>query len=397
MGMEKRINMARKNPKSRYGKQIDKLEKSFPVLTPPPSPEQSPHSEASEPILLSPNVATILASHRFAVYCCEWSADGRKLATGSADGSSIIWEMDNGVANKHIVCGNQVDVSNNDVDISSISWNPSGSLLAVSSFDTTVKIFNSHGKQITVLNGHTHNVFSVLFDPTGSLLLTGSADHTAIVWNASACKQIIAFPIHTEAILDMAWKDSTTFATASADGNIGLCQTSGTHILLKGHEGDVNSLRFNKSGNYLVSGGMDMKVILWDLTSDKSFVLEGHTGGVSIVRWKPNSDDIFATGSLDGTIRIWDAPSKQCIHIIEAHEHEIYTIDFSPDGKFIASGSTDQQISVANASTGEILVKYAGNSVLYDVKWDPTSHYIAAAFDDSTVAVIPAYIQCIFC
>jgi WD40 repeat protein len=61
----------------------------------------------------------------------------------------------------------------------------------------------------------------------------------------------------------------------------------------------------------------------------------------------------------------------------------------APGGGLVVSGSQDQRIVVSRISDGEMIATFAGNSDVYDVAWDPSGLFVAACFDDATVAIIP--------
>ena len=65
------------------------------------------------------------------------------------------------------------------------------------------------------------------------------------------------------------------------------------------------------------------------------------------------SDDgkLFATGSADNSIIIWDADTYQQIKKIESHKGQVTTLDFSPDGKSLISGSTDKSLRLWDVAT----------------------------------------------
>ena len=59
----------------------------------------------------------------------------------------------------------------------------------------------------------------------------------------------------------------------------------------------------------------------------------------------------LVTGSEDFLIRVWDISSESVLQTLSAHTQEIYTLDWSKDGSIIVSGSGDQTIKVWNATT----------------------------------------------
>ena len=59
---------------------------------------------------------------------------------------------------------------------------------------------------------------------------------------------------------------------------------------------------------------------------------------------------ICSTGA-DATIRIWDLNTEKCLKVMEGHLAGISALDWSPDGKTIASGADDKVIWLWNVST----------------------------------------------
>jgi WD40 repeat protein len=210
-----------------------------------------------------------------------------------------------------------------------------------------------------------------------------------LLWRVATFQKVACFDFHSDTILDVVWKDFQTFATASADFNIGICSTSGTYGLLQGHTDHVNAIAYNKSGAVLASASADGTLRLW--RNDESIVLRGHESGVSAVEWIPGSDTTLVSGSVDGAMRIWDAVQCECLRLIQHHEKDIFAISMSPNGEFVASGSRDSTIVISNVANGDLIVTFTGNSDVYDVRWDPSGRFVAATFDDSTVSVIPVY------
>jgi WD40 repeat protein len=72
----------------------------------------------------------------------------------------------------------------------------------------------------------------------------------------------------------------------------------------------------------------------------------------------------------------------------DGHTNEVNTVAWSPDGRYIASGSSDQTVQVWDARTGSLLVTYKGHSdVVTSLAWSPDGRYIASASWDHTVQV----------
>ncbi len=123
---------------------------------------------------------------------------------------------------------------------------------------------------------------------------------------------------------------------------------------LEGHKGLVSTVAFSPDGKALVSGSWDRTVKLWDVVNGKfSATLQenmadppypvgglnkrqdGMVGSVSFSR----DGKIIASGNEDGTIHLLDAASRKEMAIIEADNHSVAPVTFSPDDKTLVSSS----------------------------------------------------------
>ena len=79
---------------------------------------------------------------------------------------------------------------------------------------------------------------------------------------------------------------------------------------------------------------------MWDAaTGEHKTTLRGHTKTVSDVEYSPDGKTI-ASGSTDGTLRLWDAITGEHKATFTAHT-DLVSVVYSPDGQTIATRSTD--------------------------------------------------------
>jgi WD40 repeat protein len=80
---------------------------------------------------------------------------------------------------------------------------------------------------------------------------------------------------------------------------------------LEGHTAQVLSVAFSHDSTYIASGSMDNTIRIWDARTGTAIgePLEGHIGYVWSVAFSPDSTRIFS-GSQDGTIRVWQTPQN---------------------------------------------------------------------------------------
>ena len=115
----------------------------------------------------------------------------------------------------------------------------------------------------------------------------------------------------------------------------------------------------------------------------------GTPSSVNAVSYSPDGKYI-ASGSYDKTIKIWDAATGMCLRTQEGHSESILSVSYSPDGKYIASGSRDKTIKIWDAATGMCLRTLEGHSGDIDsVCYSPDGKYIAGGggWNDKTVKI----------
>ncbi|KAK3143109.1 hypothetical protein QOZ80_4BG0358500 [Eleusine coracana subsp. coracana] len=135
---------------------------------------------------------------------------------------------------------------------------------------------------VTVLEGHSSEVFACAWSPAGSLLASGSGDSTARIWTIpdGPCGTVMQSPpgVHvlkhfkgrtnekSKDVTTLDWNgEGTLLATGSYDGQARIWSKDGElkQTLFK-HKGPIFSLKWNKKGDYLLSGSVDKTAIVWD-------------------------------------------------------------------------------------------------------------------------------------
>jgi WD40 repeat protein len=96
------------------------------------------------------------------------------------------------------------------------------------------------------------------------------------------------------------------------------------------------------------------------LATTPELVLQmGHFGGVWSVAFSPDGKQVL-TGGTDDTAILWDAATATVLRRFEGHKGYFKTVSFSPDGKSILTGSNDDTAILWNAATGAKLRDFRG-------------------------------------
>jgi WD40 repeat protein len=109
---------------------------------------------------------------------------------------------------------------------------------------------------------------------------------------------------------------------------------------------------------------------------------------VNSVAYSPDGRYI-ASGSRDNTIKLWDAQSGRELRTLFGHTDGVDALQFSPDGRFIASGSSDTTIKIWEAGTGREIRTLTGHAgVVRTVAYSPDGRFIASGSSvDSTIRI----------
>jgi len=350
---------------------------------------------------------TELRGHATEVLVCSWNPQCDLLASGSGDSTVRLWDIPRGAsglpagtsASANSVVLYHKDPGGNRMgnkDVTTLDWRSNGEELATGSFNGTARIWTMKGELKHTLERHGGTVFSMRWNPSGNFLLSGSVDKVAVVWDTTTGKVKQAFTDHTAAILDVDWRDDETFATCSTDKMIHVCNVGEEkpQARLSGHTDEVNSIKWSPDGSLLASCSDDFTAKIWNHSQGSTPLqsLDEHTNAIYQIKWQPPTttgakSSMLATASFDSTVRLWDAETGKSLQTLTDHERHVYSVAFSPNGRYLASGSMDYTLRIWDVNLGKCVRKYKGGGGIYEVCWNKDGDKVAACFSVPSMSV----------
>ena len=112
---------------------------------------------------------------------------------------------------------------------------------------------------------------------------------------------------------------------------------------------------------------------------------EGHSGTVTSVDFSPDGNTILS-GSADNTLKLWSLEGV-CLQTFEGHSGTVTSVDFSPDGNTILSGSADNTLKLWSLE-GVCLQTFEGHSgTVTSVDFSPDGNTILSGSGDGSMRV----------
>jgi hypothetical protein len=172
---------------------------------------------------------------------------------------------------------------------------------------------------------------------------------------------------------------------------------------LTGHTLQVRSMAFSPDGSRLASGSNDGTIKLWDTASGQELrTLKGHTRAVYTLVFSPDGTHL-TSGSNDGTIKLWDAASGRELRTIKAqtgprnvffdatwddNRLAMGSLAFNPDGGRLASGGEDGMIKLWDAASGQLLRSLKGHfDAVLSLAYSPDGSRLASGSMDGTLKI----------
>lgn len=256
----------------------------------------------------------------------------------------------------------------------SIAWSSDGAFLAVAAKDEIYIFDSKEFKVLKELHGHINNVSSdvtsISFSPDGKYLLSGHKSGHIFIWFT-----------RTWEFKKYSW---------------GLAETLSCGL--------VPSISFNPVKKILASGDWDNRINVWSTENwkeIKSFknskpsedipkeyvIFQSIQSQVRSIDFSPDGK-LLATGGNDGIVRIWSTETWENIESLKDGEHWVSSISFSLDGKYLAAGYHDGNVYLWETDTWNYKTDFSEHEIrCLSLAFGPDSKYLVSGGDSGELFV----------
>ena len=246
--------------------------------------------------------------------------------------------------------------------VSRAAFRPDGRTFATTSWDTTVRVWDTHSGALLRTNTFPLRQLDVAWSHDGDWILTRTNGGSAEIWYGAARPDLYDLEGHERgrAITSAAFSpDGTRALTASEDATARLWDVSSTRrgvgeIAVLRHEGPVREARFGADGTLALTSSDDGTVRVWNARTGASIRSPArHPAAVRGAVLAPTNRR-FVSWSADGVVRLWDADADTPSLELVATPRSVSCAQFSPDGLEFALGGAPDEIQVRSTEDGSL-------------------------------------------
>ncbi|MBL8003534.1 MAG: WD40 repeat domain-containing protein [Candidatus Kapabacteria bacterium] len=279
-------------------------------------------------------------------------------------------------------------IGSND-EVEHIAFHPSGNTIA-SADQCDILIWNLHTQSIEKKLTHGNLwVWSLIFSPDAKRINSTHSNRIVHNWDIDSNKILQPLFVSNNQIYSIAYSnDGKYLALGGYDSIIFIIDVETKNVLktFNWNTGYVSKVLFSADGKHLITGHSDNVINIWSFETDELLrTLKGHSGFIIDISINPNGQTI-ASSSADSTIKLWNISNGELIHSI-SEKNKVYSLEFSKDGKNLAS-SSGNDIHIWDVETWKKARTFTGHTnTVTCLAYSPDNKFIATGSKDLLIKI----------
>ncbi|KAF0305377.1 pre-mRNA 3' end processing protein WDR33 [Amphibalanus amphitrite] len=308
----------------------------YPELLPPAGSPDNPINAVTTRF-----VRTATNKMRCPIFCLAWTPEGRRLITGASSGEFTLW---NGLTFNF-----ETILQAHDSPVRTMIWSRNDQWMVTGDHGGYIKYWQMNMNNVKMFQAHKDPLRGISFSPSDTKLCTCSDDGTVRIWDFIRCYEEKVLRGHGADVKCCDWHPYKGLVVSGSKDNqqpVRLWDPKSGQSLatLHAHKSTVMDLKFNRNGNWLLTGSRDHLIKLFDIRnlSEEVQVFRGHKREAASLSWHPIHETLFSSGGSDGSLMFWNVGCDKEVGCIEqAHDSLIWSMSWHPLGHVLASGSND--------------------------------------------------------
>ena len=217
---------------------------------------------------------------------------------------------------------------------------------------------------------------ALAWSPDGKKLAVAGVSGPITLFNGADGAVQHQLPGHPLGTMAISWhKDSRLLASVGQDGKVRLWDAgTGTQTAeMAGGASWVERVAFSPAGDSLVSAA-GRKLRMWDATGALNYEFPDANSTITDIKWRRDGKQ-FAISAYNGVV-LYDPQKAEPLHRFE-WQGSTLTLEWSPDGKFIATGDQDSTVHFWITDTGKDLQMWGYQTKVLELAWSFNSRYLA--------------------
>jgi len=334
---------------------------------------------------ISPIKKQLLLGHSGYILNGNFSSDGKHVVTAGWDYSARIWDMEGRLV--------QILDDHPSFVIYYADFLPNNKHVLTTCSDHNVRIWDFNGVLIQTLIGHTSRIWMSSFTPDSRYILTSSSQDDVKLWNMEG-KDLYTFKDGFSGCFS---PNGRSISVAFENDVVGIYHWDGKNDSipriykeLKGYTSGMYTNNFSPRGTYISTLSNDSTVVLLDSRGNVFKEFDPLPDAIDMIRF--SKDEKYVLAVCENAVHIWEIQGGK-VAVLNGHTEVVHEADFSPDARYVITGSDDYTARLWDINGEELLVYSGHKKAVRTALFSPDGKHILTTSRDHTARIMPISID----